>query len=767
MNFSSSPPARSGFGRLAASALFVALLFLSGGRSALHAQQDNSSFSSFQNTPVNSVLDTYEQISGLHLIRDVNLNGIANISINASGLDRAGVLRVIESALLLNGVAIIPVDAHTAKVVVATPTKNPRSEGVHLFANAADLPLQDEIVSYYMPLNFISPEEAKSIFDQEAPIHAYGSYVPAPSAQAIILTEETSVLRHLIALRELIDVPPAQMKTEFVQLHRADAEKVATLLTNLIEARGGTPGVAQQLINVSSRGSSGGLINGSAQIIPDARSNRILIASRPVNMPLLRELAEELDEPDDSQKPQNRPLKYVLAGDILPALEAAVAQGKDELTEIKTPTSPNGNSNATSPTPSNSNNTSTSSLGNSGATVTSITNPLSAPPENDAPTLATIGKTRIVADNRSNSIIVFGTNDAVEKVFAMIDQLDKRPLQVLLATVIGELTVGDNFEFGIDILQKFQHVNSYGVATSSINGSNSTSSAAFPEPGGLLTSTGFPILSGLNIYAAFGNTLNAYVRALESTNRFEIISRPSVATANNRLAVIASGSLVPTPGTTVSGFTGSSTDLTSSSTTVYQQVQLELDIIPLINAEKKVTLKIRQKNDTLGANILISGNEVPTINTQEINTEITVPDRATVVIGGLISDTKTRNTSGVPFLSDIPVLGYLFKDTAKAKSRTELIIMVQPTVLESDADELAATEVEKQRTILGKEAEETTAPITTTATTQVITTHQKDGQPAVQTIHRSTSVHVESAAPNVTNGALPKDAPPTPPATSP
>jgi type II secretion system protein D len=479
-------------------------------------------------------------------------------------------------------------------------------------------------------------------------------------------------------------------------------------------------------------------------------------------MPLLRDLALELDQPDDSEKPQNRPLKYVLAGDILPALEAAVAQGKDELTEIKAPTTPNS-----TPTSSPVNNpTTTTSSGGTGATVASITNPLAAPAENDAPTVATIGKTRILADNRSNSIIVFGTSDAVEKVFDMIDQLDKRPLQVYLATVIGELTVGDNFEFGIDILQKFQHVNSYGVATGSINSTAGTSSSAFPEPAGLLTSTGFPILSGLNIYAAFGNTLNAYVRALESTNRFKIVSRPSVATANNRLAVIASGSEVPIPGSTVSGFSGSSTDLVSSSSIQYQQVLLELDIIPLINADKKVTLKIRQKNNTLGANTLISGNEIPTINTQEINTEITVPDRSTIVIGGLISDTNTRNTSGVPFLSDIPVLGYLFKDTTKSKNRSELIIMIQPTVVETDADQMEVNEIEKQRTILGKEAEATAAPTTTTTTTQVVTTQNKTGQPAVSTTTRSTTVHVEAPAPNVMTGTLPKDAPATTPSTT-
>lgn len=742
--------------------LLLALVFaLSLGRGPIQAQQDTSNFSSFQNTPVNSVLDVYEQLSGLHLIRDVSLAGVPPISINATGLDRAATLRMIESALLLNGIAIVPLDAKTAKVVAVSASKNPRSEGVRLYANASDLPAQDQVVSYYMSLSYINPEEAKAIFDQQAPVHSYGSYVPAPSAQAVILTENTSVLRQLIALRELIDVPPAQVKTEFIQLHRADAEKVAEILNNLIASK------QQPTINLpGSRGQSSaqaGLISGSAEIIPDPRSNRLLIATRPVNMALLRQLAVELDQPDDFLTPQNRPLKYVLAGDILPALEAALAQGKDELTEIKAPTAGN--------TPS-SNTTTVGNAGvvnsgsSSGATISNITAPLQAPAENNAPTVATIGKTRLLADNRSNSIIVFGTPDAVDRVFNMIDQLDKKPLQVYLATVIGELTVSEGLEFGIDILQKFQHIGSFGLASSNITGSATTSAAAVPEPGGLLSSTGFPIVSGLTLYGAIGNTIDAYVRALETTNRFKIVSRPSVYTTNNRLAVIASGSEVPIPGTTVSGFTGSSTDLVSSSSVQYQQVLLQLDIIPLINAEKQVTLKIRQTNNSLGASTLISGNEIPSINTQEINTEVTVPDKSTIVIGGLISDSNKRASGGVPFLSDIPLLGYLFKDTTKNKERDELIIMIQPTVVATDADQQAINEIEKRRTILGKEAEEAAGPITITTSTHKITESATPGALPVRTDTHSTTIRVESAAPNVVNGGLPKDAPAPPPPTS-
>jgi type II secretory pathway component GspD/PulD (secretin) len=232
--------------------------------------------------------------------------------------------------------------------------------------------------------------------------------------------------------------------------------------------------------------------------------------------------------------------------------------------------------------------------------------------------------------------------------------------------------------------------------------------SSLADPKTLIANGLFPAVSGLTIYGAIGSTLDAYVRALETTNRFKILSRPSVYTTNNKLAVIANGSQVPVPSDITSGYTGAtsvnSTGLTTTASVTYENVLLQLDIIPLINADHEVTLKIRQTNNTLGSDVNISGNEVPSINTQEINTEVTVRDRQTVVIGGLISDTTSRDTTGVPWLSDIPVLGYLFKDTTKSRERDELIILIQPSVVETDAEELSVNTAEKQRTILGREA---------------------------------------------------------------
>jgi general secretion pathway protein D len=757
----------------------------------------SAGFSNFQNISVPALLDNYEQISGKHLIRDVNLAGLPPISLNATGVSKAEFLKLVESTLLLNGVAIVPVDDHTAKVVSIVGNKNPRSEGVKLYANADALPTDDEVVSYYMPLTYISPTEAVTIFTQQAPVQPYAAYIPAPTAQAVIITQNTSVVRELIALKELIDIPPASVTSEFVQLKRADAEKVADLLNKLLDTKRteqvapgtGPVSVPANVGNQEPMFNERELLSGPAQIVADPRSNRILIVTRPVNLPFLRQMISELDHADTFMEPQRRQLKYVLAGDILPAIASSLAQGKDEEDQAKAAAgaAAAGNSNTnpvqgtTSPSSAPQNGAGTTSTSGSTAGNTDVA--LTDPPQNNVPTLLTVGKTRLLADNRSNSIIVFGTPDAVSRVDNMIDQLDRKPLQVYLATVIGQLTVSEGMEFGIDILQKFQQAHSYGAATGLINTPLGINQANVPEPSALTSAAGFPLPTGLTIYGAIGNTVNAYVRALETTNRFKIISRPSVYTTNNKAALIASGSQVPVPASTTSGFTGSSTDLVSTSSISYENVLLQLSIIPVINADHQVTLRIRQSNDSIGGEQTISGNAIPIIDTQMLDTEVTVPDKSTIVIGGLISDNTERDTSGLPLISDIPLLGYLFKDTKKTKTRTELIIMIQPTVVDTEADQVVVNEAEKARTILGKEAEESAPPSPPPVAAVVTQTRTTEVRPAgpgqsptstTTTVTRSSPVSpnpslvpaASTPAPDVGKARLPKSAPPLAPPTT-
>src|SRR5258708_14324842 len=182
-----------------------------------------------------------------------------------------------------------------------------------------------------MPLSYISATEALAVFQTHVLPRAYTAFVPVNSAQAVVITENTSVIKELLALKQLIDVPAAATATEFVQLIRADAEKVTDTLNKLLEnqqkgAGGpqnpGAPGNVQ--VNYSTGGA--GISGLQAQLVADARTNRILIVTRPQNMAQLRTLIQAFDQPNLADKPLEYRLRYVSAGDVLPVLKDLLSE---------------------------------------------------------------------------------------------------------------------------------------------------------------------------------------------------------------------------------------------------------------------------------------------------------------------------------------------------------------------------------------------------------------------------------------------------------
>jgi len=119
----------------------------------------------------------------------------------------------------------------------------------------------------------------------------------------------------------------------------------------------------------------------------------------------------------------------------------------------------------------------------------------------------------------------------------------------------------------------------------------------------------------------------------------------------------------------------------------FKRVALQLEVVPLINSEREVSLDILTKLDSLtGQTTNISGNQVPTIATRYVRTNVSAPSGSTIVLGGLITDSKDRNYAGIPLLSKIPYLGALFRDTKNNKMRTELIVLMCPQVTITNLD---------------------------------------------------------------------------------
>jgi general secretion pathway protein D len=273
---------------------------------------------------------------------------------------------------------------------------------------------------------------------------------------------------------------------------------------------------------------------------------------------------------------------------------------------------------------------------------------------------------------------------------------------VYLATIIGQLTLGDDMELGIDYLRQFKAGGRGDFGGGLLTWENLGKSIPdIRDP--LVTLPLRPSVPGLNVYGKLADGVDVFVRALEGTQRFKVLSRPSIYAANNKKAVITSGRRIPVPTSSVSDLSNNNSVRTSID---FQDVVLKLEVIPLINSNKEVSLNIAQVNDTVVGEQLVAGNIVPVIATERLLTAVTVPNRSTIVLGGLITENEEKSTSGVPIISRIPVLGHAFKSKKTKKSRKELIIFIQPVVVEEGAEVHEASYREDIRTEAGTLAAE-------------------------------------------------------------
>lgn len=674
----------------------------------------------YNDTPVTELLDIYSELKGVNLIRDAGITAANKLSVVSKWpLTKEEAIRLFETTFLLNGFYLIAAGDHSVKVL--PNSKDPKQEGIAMVRSLDDLIGGEVISSFVLKLKWIDPESATKILTESfGNLHSYGRIVPVPSVGELVITENSELIRRMKDLLDVVDRPPEAVKQKFVKLSQANADRVAQLILKILERRkeassggvtasagGGRRTGATATQTPAQTQSSGGtapaggastitaaekdLVPGEVQLIPDVRTNRILVVGSPRNVDYVEKLITEFDVVVELSEPYEQPLNYVSASELLPIL-SDLLQEEEEAGQGAA-----GGAGTTRTTTGGLGKGAVSGGASSagGASAADRLSSLSEPGEQKAAESLIVGKTRLIADNRANSILVIGQPEARKKVKAILEKLDKRPMQVFLATVIGSLTVGNNDEFSFNILQRYSKNSSSGVNTVA-GGTNITTGAPLSQSAASfqqLATMASGALPGMKIAAFVGNTLDLYLQALTATTKFRIASRPSVFTSNNKKAVIFNGKKIAVPTGTVtslvSGNTATSNTGSLTSNIQYQDVVLKIEVVPLINSAREVSLQIVQTNDTVlkSSTNIGGGVQVPEISTQELTTTVTVPDRSTILIGGLITQTDQKTATGVPFLSSVPLLGNLFKTTADTTERQELVVLIQPSVV-NDVPEL-------------------------------------------------------------------------------
>ena len=712
----------------------------------------------FPNSDVVDVLHLYEQLTGKKLVMDNFVQGKVNIFI-AKDVSRDEAIKIIEMSMALNGISLVPAARDIVDVVGAG--QNPRKAPVPIISDPADIPPGNPVVSFLFRLQYADPQELQQV------LMAYfqGSsgtinILALPKSSSLLVTQNADIIRQLAGVIQQVDVAPAEVVSEFIKLERADASKVVDMLKEIFEKGTETPGqpgvrsvkvpgTVPQPVPVEAGGagvlSEEAVIVGKIKITPDVRTNRIHIVTRPINMPFIRQLIHEFDANVEFGKPVTRYLRYISAGDVLPVLVQALtepgAEGAGAAPTGGGPLpgaspAPQRGQRGTSPPYggrgggglSDLMGTSGTSGGATGSTI-NISEELSTQPVDTTPQAVTIGNAKVIADQRANSIIVLGNREVVVKVGKILDEMDVKAPQVALSTVIGQLTLTNNEEFGVDYFAKYNKkvvgisrntgvtipVPMASAAPSISPGINNGIASGIVDPAGLINFSQIiqNVATGTNVYVAAGNYLAAIVHLLEQTSRFRILSRPTVFTSNNKKAIIASGQEIPIPTNTLTNVVGSNVVANQSavsSNIEYKKVALQLEVVPLINSEKEVSLDILQKLDSLGENKLISGNLIPTINTRYVRTNVSAPNGSTIVLGGLIEDNKNRSSTGIPVLSRIPYLGALFRSTVSDKTRQELIILMRPEVTLTKLDAYRLRQKTEDRTHFGPDIDQDDCP---------------------------------------------------------
>ena len=285
-----------------------------------------------------------------------------------------------------------------------------------------------------------------------------------------------------------------------------------------------------------------------------------------------------------------------------------------------------------------------------------------------------IGQTKIIADERTNSLLIFASRADMKKIKNIISKLDVVLAQVLIESAIIEVGLDSSLDLGFSYLQRPQNVGNW----SGVGALNNKSFHNVAEYITGVTNASGSIPSGFTYLMSFGQDLDVAVSALAANSRARILQRPRLQTSHNEPASLFVGETRPYPTSSYYGGGGYG----GYSSIQQLQIGVSLDITPLINPDGLVVLDIHQKIDAFAGNVTIQNvGEVPKTSSKEAQAKVSVRDHDTVILGGLIETDKNQNHSGVPFLMDIPMLGYLFRSSHKDEIRKEFIVLIRPTVL--------------------------------------------------------------------------------------
>lgn len=496
-----------------------------------------------------------------------------------------------------------------------------------------------------------------------------GNVQEVPAARAFVVTDFAPNVVAIYRLLKQMDVQPEgkQLKQAYIQLNFALAEDIEPILTDLFTGK--------QRVTQQQPGQPGGgdVVDPEARIVAEPRTNQIIVYAIEEDIVEIRALVTELDKPLIFVKQ----IVHVIQLKNLDAEETAQV-----LQTLIDGTTLFGSSGGVSSS-SSSRRTGGTTNRNTGATprtpVTSV--PGGASPEDEE-------KPAVVADKASNSLIIAASQDQFNRLKSVIEQIDVRKSQVLIEAALVELSLDDSYRFAVELAGLDNNGLKDGAGPSFFGGTNyGLTTFADRDGDGTFTDRIPPFVAeGGNaptgvVGGIFASGQVPFIyRALNTVRKTRVLQLPSIVTTDNEEATIrVLDEQATTSSTTTSGgnTTGGFQNFQEAGTTLSISPHIANDDYLLLNINLEVS-GFQGEPKTIGDNVIPSDRF-----RRSLVTAVVVPDRHTVIIGGLIGGTSRSDVDQVPFLGEIPVFGELFKSTAKSERQTNLFLFVTPTILKA------------------------------------------------------------------------------------
>ena len=629
------------------SLLCTACLFYSSG---LWAAEKEAHLWNLQDVDIKTIVDQVADETGKKFILDPRVQGSITM-VSSTPLQSDEVYQAFLAALQVLGFVAVP-SGDFVKIV-------PEASGKFMETATQSTQPGDAFVVRVIPLKFVSASTLvpalRSLISPQGHLAAYAG------SNVLIVADREAVVERFATIVTRVDVEDAD-GMESVKIEHASASDIANTLSTLSSARRpNEPTLAPLLLS------------------GDDRSNVILISGDKKRRAQIKQLIKQLDVPiEGGGNTEVLYLKYQKAEDLVPVLSNLISSYQG----LQNPKADNGLQQTNLPPL----NTGASRGNNVNLNVMDAGNDSSsryrsAGLENNMTERQALGIVMggygVQAEPNTNSLVVSAPPDLMRRLKNVVARLDIRRAQVLVEAIVVEMTENKLRELGVE----------WRGSGDLYGGLTNDAGLIDRLQGGLDAGDATVLPPGLTLGFIHDGSIQFLLRALQSDTSNNILATPSLVALDNTQANIFVGQSVPFR--TGRYINEGSTDGVPFETIEQKEIGLSLDIVPQITQDQAVQLAIEQIVDNIE---YFDDSGQPVTTNRSISTKVLVNDKDILVLGGLIRNETRNSEDKVPFLGDIPGLGYLFKSSTSEQIKTNLMVFLRPRIIRDQNQSIAVTQ---------------------------------------------------------------------------